>query len=258
MDRTRRLFFLIMGMAAAIVVFVLIIQPPPPPPPTPTPTATTMPSPTATPTDTSTPRPTHTPTGTPPPTPTPTATPGPQFVEDCDQTPSSEWLVYGNGTFLTVSDRCLFLPKTEKEMNLALVGFPWWQDYAIDVDVHYTREDKDDYCGIIALAQNDREYLYFSMGGRGQRIEWAMRTNGVVQLVPETRQNSALKDGEQYHVRVEVLGGKIVTHLDGQEVARFSTPVFTGGVAGLFAYSDSASPRQFCAFDEFHVSPLEP
>jgi hypothetical protein len=150
------------------------------------------------------------------------------------------------------------LPASERELNLALISFPYWHDYSIDVDVYYTRDDKDDYCGVVILAQDEKNYLYFSLGARNQRVEWWMRVNNELKLVPETRQESVLKDDVVYHVRIEVSGGGVVTFLDNTEIARFGTQVFDSGLAGLFAYSEGASHENLCAFDNLLVLPLEP
>ena len=211
-----------------------------------------------TPTPSLTPTPTITPTSTP--TPIPTPAPGPSFLDNCEQNPSTQWDTSfgGSGTWLATNGRCVFLPDLEKQLNLAVVGFPYWRDYVVDVDVHYTRDDMDDYCGVVVLAENPRNYFYFSMGGRYQRVEWWMQIDGQLAMVPETQWKSALKDDTDHHVRVEVSGGNIVTYLDKTEVARFGTRLLDSGSVGLLAYSDGASPNNLCAFDSFEVSPLQP
>jgi hypothetical protein len=143
-------------------------------------------------------------------------------------------------------------------LNLALVGYPYWRDYAVDVEVHYARDDKDDYCGVVVLANDERNYFFLSLGRWPQRAEWWMKVNGELTMVPGTQVKSVLKEDRVYDVRVEVSDGKVVTYLDGKEITSFSTRIFNTGLAGLLSYSDGASPRHFCAFDWFRVSPLEP
>jgi len=280
--RTRLIFFGIVGAVILVIVLGRMVEdrqsrPPRPtrtptstltstftPTPTSTPTATFTPTPTSTPTPPFTPTPTRTPAPTPvssptvAPTPTLAPTPGPEFVENCDESPTPLWDTFGGGTWITTNGRCMFLPTSGRQLSLAITGFPYWRDYLVELDVHYTRADKDDYCGVLVLAKDQRNYLLFSMGGRGERTEWWMFVNGDRTLVPETQRRSAVKDDTIYHVRVEVSGGKIVTYLDGKEASRFGTRQFGSGLVGLLAYSERASPGRLCAFDNLRVSPLAP